>query len=77
MDKKSNIVSMAFWRTKKAPPKALSGSTAYSTSDYERRLADLEARLDKMTEVLTEVAEDTSINRKTLLKLLRLLKDKT
>lgn len=80
MDKKSKIVSLAYWRgeKKKSTPKTQSGNTAYSTtSDYERRLADLEARLEKVTSVLTEVAEDTSLNRKTILKLLRLLKEKT
>jgi hypothetical protein len=78
MDNKSNIISLTYWRgeKKKSSPKASSTNAAYSTPDVEARLAELEARVAKLTEVLTDVVEDTSINRKTVLKLLRLLKEK-
>jgi hypothetical protein len=78
MDNKSNIISLTYWRgeKKKSPPKASSTNAAYSAIDVEARVAELEARVAKLTEVLTDVVEDTSINRKTVLKLLRLLKEK-
>lgn len=79
MDKESNIVSLAYWRgeKKKVSAPAATGNAAYASSDYERRISELENKLDKVVKVLAEVAEDTSLNRKAILKLLRLLKDKS
>lgn len=78
MDKESNIVSLAYWREekKKVSTPANTGNAAYASSDYERRIIELETKLSKVVQVLAEVAEDASLNRQAILKLLRLLKEK-
>jgi hypothetical protein len=75
MEDKSNIVSLAYRREEQAKKSAPSSAGVGVLAAYERRIALLEAQLAKLTEALTEVAEDTAINRKHLLKLLQLLKD--
>lgn len=67
---------MSFWRGKKTTPPPPVRTSSPKAPDYERRIVELETRMAKVVEVLSEVAEDTAINRNTILKLLRLLKEK-
>jgi hypothetical protein len=75
MEDKSNIVSIAYRREEQAKKSAPSSRGVGMLASYEKRIALLEAQLAKLTEALTEVAEDTNINRKHLMKLLQLLKE--
>lgn len=77
MEQKSNIVSLAYRReerVKKQP--ASSVAPTGITMAHEKRIAELEKKLAEVTAALAEVAEDTSLNRKHLLKLLKLLQAK-
>lgn len=75
MEDKSNIVSLAYRREERSKKSVSSLTGTSMMAAYEKRIAALEGQLAKVTEALTEVAEDTSINRKHLLKLLQLLKE--
>lgn len=75
MEDKSNIVSIAYRREERTKKSAPSSRGMGMLAAYEKRIAVLEAQLAKLTEALTEVAEDTAINRKHLMKLLQLLKE--
>lgn len=77
MEEKSNIVSIAYWRKEGAKKTPRSLPVSGLTAAHERRIAELETRMNKVLEVLTEVAEETNLNRKHLLRLLKLLTKKS
>lgn len=83
MDKKSNIVSFDYWRKEKTRQKERQMSfvsSAQAPSYYtatEKRIAELEAEVERLTVLVVDAVNLAESNREYLMKLLRLLKDQT
>lgn len=81
MEKKSNIVSMSYWRKDKAKRKSpLPITTSSSAPSYqaslEKRIAELEAEVDRLVTAVVDATNLAEANREHLLKLMKLLKEK-
>ena len=73
-DKQSNIVSLAY-RREEALSERRKADKYKNQSEFEIRIAELERKLDLITNVLMDTVDLAEDNRDYLLKLLRKLQD--